>query len=699
MEAEQAALEAEVAAASGAAAEAGIGIVWGSTSASRLASCPQTAGIDLQRAESESWRSMHERANLEVDAPEIPLPRWRSMHRPSGQERVRGGTGPGAMAAGRHVPTELLRVERQCTDGDFTMPRLRLKDRRARGEPVLAWVYQRHLESALYNRAADGGSSGAIWKLLNKCGLGSAALHVNGAAVATKQVTQDEYDEIVARFKLSTAGLDPCSVGRVRSVTLLPMAAAAAVARTFGHTTSSLSFLRATSQPVPRAWELEEQREKDEANGEVDLVLEEQIDAERADHELDATSFAEELTSMAPFETKAEDEVKMTQYSLRSVPAVLKRQLDAYVANRTAVFSGRRHGGAVVSSTAEHDTKVLLRFFGWMDATHRAPPVGSFDVDFLARPDLGDVAQAFAEWLSGVQGLRMSSIANYLNSLIALTAYVYSERPVPAATAAMDPSPLSMVINLRRQAEASSATESLFHKRVGGWIEWDDVHKARRTAMERLRAHAGDYAGKRALLRDAAAISLLSLIPPDRVGLIRKLRLGHTLKRAARGGWRLDLTKQKDGHKTSRFYGPFAAQLPRQLDSVLDAYAAALSVDSPDAEEAYLFHPASGDLTRPLDSSAWTAFVRRLFGRLHGSEVAPKTLRSSFITWLRATTDAPEVRRRPARRPCPPPVPPSRHPRLNFDFVIPCLSFARREGLALSGLAAFCSPSPIFECK
>ena len=52
------------------------------------------------------------------------------------------------------------------------------------------------------------------------------------------------------------------------------------------------------------------------------------------------------------------------------------------------------------------------------------------------------------------------------------------------ATAAMDPSPLSMVINLRRQAEASSATESLFHKRVGGWIEWDDVHKARRTAME-----------------------------------------------------------------------------------------------------------------------------------------------------------------------------------------------------------------------
>ena len=41
----------------------------------------------------------------------------------------------------------------------------------------------------------------------------------------------------------------------------------------------------------------------------------------------------------------------------------------------------------------------------------------------------------------------------------------------------------------------------------------------------------------RAALDDAAAISLLSLIPPDRVGCIRKLRLGHTLKRREGGGW------------------------------------------------------------------------------------------------------------------------------------------------------------------
>jgi hypothetical protein len=66
-------------------------------------------------------------------------------------------------------------------------------------------------------------------------------------------------------------------------------------------------------------------------------------------------------------------------------------------------------------------------------------------------------------------------------------------------------------------------------------------------------AQTGTPATKRNVLRGAAALSLLSLIPPDRVGCIRKLRLGHTLKRKQGGGWMMDLSKQRDGHKTSRF--------------------------------------------------------------------------------------------------------------------------------------------------
>jgi len=95
----------------------------------------------------------------------------------------------------------------------------------------------------------------------------------------------------------------------------------------------------------------------------------------------------------------------------------------------------------------------------------------------------------------------------------------------------------------------------MYEKRVGGWLEWEDVQKARVAAMNKLNdaAQAATPAAKRSLLRDAAALSLLSLIPPDRVGCIRKLRLGHTLKRKQGGGWKMDLSRQRDGHKTSRF--------------------------------------------------------------------------------------------------------------------------------------------------
>ena len=206
-----------------------------------------------------------------------------------------------------------------------------------------------------------------------------------------------------------------------------------------------------------------------------------------------------------------------------------------------------------------------------------------------------------------------------------------------------DPNPLAQIVNLRSQAEKASKTQNLYEQRVGGWLEWSDVQKARVTAIGKL-SLASTHAERVFAHRDAAAMGLLSLIPPDRVGCIRKLRLGHTLKRKEgdAGGWKMDLSKQRDGHKTSRFYGPFAASLPTELTPILDQYAALLEYEV-DGDVAYLFHPPNGSNDRPMESSAWTSWVRRLFKRHHGEEVAPKTLRSVFITWLRDSTSAPEV--------------------------------------------------------
>ena len=57
------------------------------------------------------------------------------------------------------------------------------------------------------------------------------------------------------------------------------------------------------------------------------------------------------------------------------------------------------------------------------------------------------------------------------------------------------------------------------------------------------------------------------------------------------------------------------------------AYASTIELDAPGNDEAYLFYPATGAASRPMESSAWTQYVRRLFGRLTGTEIAPKTLR------------------------------------------------------------------------
>ena len=147
----------------------------------------------------------------------------------------------------------------------------------------------------------------------------------------------------------------------------------------------------------------------------------------------------------------------------------------------------------------------------------------------------------------------------------------------------MDPTPLAMVINLRGQAEKSSKLQNMFEKRVGGWATWEQVQQARVKAVELL--NASDSASQHlSLLRDACAISLLSLVPPDRVGLIRKLRLGHTLKRRE-GGWRLDLTRQRDSHKTSTLLhfeqAPIHTPITRSISSNHHALVSARSILRP----------------------------------------------------------------------------------------------------------------------
>ena len=163
------------------------------------------------------------------------------------------------------APIDVFRVE--FGRDTFSLFCITLPDRRAAGHPLLKFCFQRQLEHVLYGRS--DGSSGPIWKLMNSTGLGSSALQVNKAAVASRILAQAEFDLIMETFKRSLPSdlVDPCSLGRVRvpftqcphllvershahlphphpdpqirMCTILPVATAAALARTFGRSKGS----------------------------------------------------------------------------------------------------------------------------------------------------------------------------------------------------------------------------------------------------------------------------------------------------------------------------------------------------------------------------------------------------------------------------------------------------------------------------
>jgi len=154
---------------------------------------------------------------------------------------------------------------------------------------------------------------------------------------------------------------------------------------------------------------------------------------------------------------------------------------------------------------------------------------------------------------------------------------------------------------------------------------------------ELLKEEGGPAARTR--LFDAALLTWLTVVPPDRVGVARKLQLGVTLKPTAGGGdgFELDLSTP-DAHKTAALFGPSTTPVPAAACALLWAWLAEAGLVA--AAKPYVFVLGSGrggaavDHTKPLDARRWTEVVKAVLGRQAGVPLAPKDLRSSFITFL-----------------------------------------------------------------
>jgi len=126
------------------------------------------------------------------------------------------------------------------------------------------------------------------------------------------------------------------------------------------------------------------------------------------------------------------------------------------------------------------------------------------------------------------------------------------------------------------------------------------------------------------------------------VGVIRKLTFGRSLKKTSTRAWKIELDGIADKHKTTKFYGAFAASLPKELNPVLDAYYKELSM-LPGGDGAALFHGSNSDLERFMEPSNWSRWFKAMMKRWSSKEIAPKALRQSFVTWVRDSDAAPEV--------------------------------------------------------
>ena len=112
--------------------------------------------------------------------------------------------------------------------------------------------------------------------------------------------------------------------------------------------------------------------------------------------------------------------------------------------------------------------------------------------------------------------------------------------------------------------------------------------------------------GRRALglLRDVLLLHLFTVQPPDRVGVVRRLRPGDTLKRApfaVPAKYELDLTAPH-AHKTSRFYGPSKTSISPLIAPWITKYLTLAGMGDAAATQPYLFHPHA-DWSRPLSPS------------------------------------------------------------------------------------------------
>jgi len=95
--------------------------------------------------------------------------------------------------------------------------------------------------------------------------------------------------------------------------------------------------------------------------------------------------------------------------------------------------------------------------------------------------------------------------------------------------------------------------------------------------------------------------------------------------------------------QTARFYGPSKTTINELIAPWITKYLELIEFDRVDENPLFYLFPVSNDFSRAVSASQWGSQIKSMFKRWSGIEVTPKSLRSSYICWLKGATDAPEI--------------------------------------------------------
>ena len=552
-------------------------------------------------------------------------------------------------------------------EGKTTLNKVTMPDRRQSDAPVTEWLLQHEVESLLYGRwpVYDPWHqcTGAVYRLLQRTeGAADRSLKLTGImSVNARLITANEWDELIA-----------CLHSGARRLTLIPLDVVASAAVVFGRTPASDALLRALGRPVPHEWRSsseDEGEEEDEPKGragsdededegdagaggfpededeegEDDDDEEEDEEEDEEDDEAENHDDQEEEDEAEEYETCSP--LPSTNKRSRSSPvsAALEANLQCYERYRLAEINQHRSMGACRPITVANDKSSVRRFVSWVESVKGIEVHSLYRV--FANPSLGEVVQAYVRHLITTQGRRYSTAASYLSGLVSVTRYVLAVCRHKSVT--VDASQLDRVVALHKQCLQKARAQAKFAGSTAtklNWLDWADVQRARVAATQAYASEReggfGDEARLLARARDALVLTLLTHQPPDRVGVMRCLQLGVTLKRTDDPpGYELDLT-QPDLHKTSSVFGPTRTTVSTVIAQWMDLYLhlcdkqEGIGTASTTARP-YLFHQARRR-DQPLSPSQWTRLVKACFKRHSGVPLAPKDLRASFVTFLKS---------------------------------------------------------------